>query len=253
MRTIDSTFQFSHSLVSSYEGWLNAESDYNKYFGNSENPPAWEDYELSKKLEFYVHLFKLDLKPEFEREDTALLLGKEFENMLNERIECGVFGFKNNKNECFNVFLNEDYDNLLHNRINIEKRTGKPISRQVKIEGILPNGLNFIGYADEVYDNCVIDIKTTSNFNRDNYNNSLQIPLYLHFLPYPITRGFYQVTEFYRSKSNNEFTQKDTFVIEAQPITQVKLQRFSDLCAEILRFAHGFRIDVENYSQYFNL
>jgi len=248
MRTIDNTFQFSHSLVSSYEGWLNAESDYNKYYGNSENPPAWEDYELSKKLEFYAHLFKLDLKPEFEREDTALLLGKNFEDLLNTGLADGeYFRFWNNKQEEFKVFLNNDFVTLLLNRKRVTPK------QQVKIEGKLPNGLNFIGFADEVYDTCVIDIKTTSNFNRDNYNNSLQVPLYLHFMPYPITRGCYQVTEFYRSKSNNEFTQKDTFVIEAQPITQEKLQRFSDLCAEILRFAHGFRIDVENYSQYFNL
>jgi len=256
MRTIDSTLQFSHSLVNSYEGWLNAESDYNKYYGNSENAPDPHDYEIGKKLEFYSALFKVDLKPEFEREDTALMLGKDFEFILNIYSEIpfileddGSWTFENNKGDIYKVQLNSDFETLLENR---KKNLPK---QQVKIEGKLPNGLNFIGFADEVYDTCVIDIKTTSNFNRDNYNKSLQVPLYLHFLPYPITRGFYQVTEFYKSqaKGKNEFVMKDTFVIEAEPITEEQLREFAKKCSEILRLADNFITDFENYKNYFEL
>ena len=252
-RKIDSTFKFSYSLISNYERWLNSESEYNRYYGNSENPPAFDDFELQSKLQFYASLFKLQFFPEFEKDDTALMLGKEFENLLNNCENKPEFEFKNNKGDIFKVVLNSDFDNLVQNRINTETRKGNPVDRQIKISGVLPNGLNFIGYADEVYDNCLIDIKTTSNFSKSNYDLSLQIPLYLQFAKYPVTRGFYQVTEFYRSKSagKNEFTMKDTFLIESQQITDKQLTYFSDLCAEILKNISVFEKDLENYSNYY--
>ena len=247
LRKIDHNHEFSYSLVNRYEGWLNSESDFNRYYGNSENPP--EDYELGKKLEFYSALFKLSLKPEFERENTALELGKHFENLLNSGKKTTEFEFKNNLNEIFKVVLNSDFDTLIDNR---KRNTPR---QQVEIKGVLPNGLNFIGYADEVYDNYIIDIKTTSNFSKTNYDTSLQIPLYLHFIPdYLVQRGFYQVTEFYRSKAvgKNEFTMKDTFVIESQQITESQLTKFSDMCAEILKNIPVFERDVENCLMYFD-
>ena len=249
LRKINHTHEFSYSLVNNYEGWLNSESDFNRYYGNSENPPAFEDFELSRKLQFYSQLFKINIKPEYEQDNTNLLLGKEFEKLLNKCKKVNEFKFENNRKEMFRVVLNDDFYNLIDNR------NRKAPRQQVEIKGVLPNGLNFIGYADEVYENCIIDIKTTSNFSKSNYDTSLQIPLYLHFIPdYLVRRGFYQVTEFYRSKAagKNEFTMKDTFMIESQLITESQLTKFSDMCAEILKNVSVFEKDVENYLMYFD-
>jgi hypothetical protein len=249
MRRIDANHAFSHSLVSNYERWLNAESDYNRYYGSSENPPDFADYDLGNRLNFYAQLFKLSLLPEHEKDDTSLVLGKEFENLLNAtKSDCRAITFTNNKGEDYVVSLSDDFDVLCRNRI---RNTPK---QQVEIKGTLPNGLHFVGYADEVYDNCIIDIKTTSNFNKSNYDNSMQIALYLHFIPdYLVQRGFYQVTEFYRSKAagKREFTMKDTFMIESSRITESQLIRFSDLCAEILKNVSAFERDLENYRKYY--
>ena len=254
LRKIDHTHEFSYSLVRRYEEWLNSERDYNRFYGNSENSPIPDEYELGKKLEFYSSLFKLQFKPEFERDDTSLILGKVFENALNNALslssnsEITVFEFINNKSESYNIVLNPDFITL------VENRKTNPPKQQVEIKGILPNGLKFIGYSDEVYENCIIDIKTTSNFSKLNYDTSLQIPLYLHFInDYLIQRGFYQVTEFYRSKAigKNEFLMKDTFMIECSHITESQLTVFSDLCMEILKNVSIFENDVEKYSNYF--
>jgi len=249
LRKIEQTHEFSHSLVCKYEGWLNSGSEFNSYYSNSENPPDFEDFELNRKLQFYSQLFKIRIKPEYEKDDTSLLLGTDFENILNSCVQKTEFEFTNNKNEIFTVKLNRDLEDLL-----AERKLNNP-KRQVKISGILPNGLNFTGFADEVYENCIIDIKTTSNFSKSNYDTSLQIPLYLHFIPdYLVQRGFYQVTTFYRSKAvgKNEFTMKDTFMIESQHITESQLTKFSDMCAEILKNVSVFKKDVENYLMYFN-
>ena len=249
MRKIDENHEFSYSLISRYNDWMNSEKDFNRYYGNSENIPDFDDFELWRKLEFYSSLFKLGFKPEYEKENTLLLLGSTFESMLNLMQKINDYEFTNNKNEVFNMVLNQDYSELILNREKIQPK------KQVKISGVLPNGLNFIGYADEVYENCIIDIKTTSNFNKSNYDTSLQIPLYLHFIQdYLVQRGFYQVTEFYQSKAvgKNEFTMKDTFMIESQQITESQLTNFSDMCAEILKNVPVFEKDFENYSKYFN-
>ena len=249
MRRIDSNHEFSYSLVSNYEKWLNSESDYNKFYSNSENAMTVDEFDLSRRLNFYAHLFKLSFPPEHEQDDTSLVLGRTFETALNALLIQDTLGFVSNKYDAYYVYLNDDYKTL------IENRTKNPPEQQVKIKGVLPNGLNFIGYADEVYTNCIIDIKTTSNFNKANYDSSLQIALYLHFIDdYPVQRGFYQVTEFYRSKAagkSNEFTMKDTFMIESQHITERQLIEFSQKCAEILKNVSLFEKDLDNYKAYF--
>ena len=253
LRKIDKNHAFSYSLVSNYEGWLNADSDYRKYYDTSENPPDPAAFELEKKLQFYAQLFKLNVSKEYEKDDTALMLGKRFEDYLNMSNELmrdeTMFTFRSNKHVEYKVLFNDDFITLVNNRINAQPR------RQVEIKGVLPNGLNFIGYADEVYDNCIIDIKTTSNFKLSNYNTSLQMPLYLHFIDdFAVQRGFYQVTEFYRSKAagKNEFTMKDTYMIESEKITEKQLTHFSDLCMDMLNSVEYFENDLQNYKQYFN-
>ncbi len=251
MKRIDNNHEFSYSLVSNYERWLNSEKDWNKYYGTAENPPCPDEFELSRKLEFYAQLFKLTFKPEFERDDTAMALGREFENVLSKQSDIiSSFKFKSNRGDEYIVLLNDDIQTLYNNRFKNKPR------QQVEIKGVLPNGLNYIGYADEVYDNCIIDIKTTSNFSKANYDNSLQVALYLHFIDdFLVQRGFYQVTEFYRPTSGgvkkNEFVMKDTFMIESECITDKQLIEFSEFCEEILKNASSFEADLANYKDYF--
>ena len=248
MRKIDKTFEFSHTLVNNYGNWLNSEKDYDFYYGRSENPPSYDDYELGCKLQFYTNLFKIKVKPEFEKEDTSLVLGSLFEDALNNLESKNELEFISNKNEKYTVKLNPDFETLIENRRKAQPR------KQVKISGVLPNGLNFIGYADEIYENCIIDVKTTSNFSKLNYDKSKQIPLYLHFIPdYLVQRGFYQVTEFYKSKAvgKNEFTMKDTFMIECSKITEKQLTEFADLCLDVLNNIPVFEKDIDNYRKYF--
>jgi len=253
MRRIDNNHEFSYSLVNNYEGWLNSESDYNKYYGNSENPLPFEKFDESRRLNFYAQLFKLSVHPEYEQDDTYLVLGREFENRI-----CNIpttvqltnkFSFVSNKGDTYKVILNSDVAQMIYNRA-----VRSVPKYQVEIKGILPNGLRFLGYADEVYENCIVDIKTTSNFNKANYDNSLQVALYLHFIDnYLVQRGFYQVTEFYKSKAAgiNEFIMKDTFVVESERITDSQLQHFADLCKEILNNVSSFEKDLTNYKHYF--
>ena len=252
MRRIDNNHAFSHSLVSNYERWLESNKTYDRYWGRSENPPDPDEFDLEQKLSFYAQLFKLTFLPEHEKDDTSLALGKEFENRLNKQIQLNHdFFFKSNKGDDYHVILNkEDFATLCDNRFKNMPR------QQVEIKGVLPNGLLFIGYADEVYENCIIDIKTTSNYDITNYNTSLQIPLYLHFIDdYLVQRGFYQVTEFYRPTEKgvkkNEFIMKDTFMIESEKITDAQLTYFADLCADMLYNAQLFERDLNNYKQYF--
>ena len=251
MRRIEKNHPFSYSLVSNYERWLDSDKTYDKYWGRSENPPDPDKFELEQKLSFYAQLFKLTFLPEYEPDDTAFQLGISFEDRLNKQLQISSeYSFKSNKGVEYKVTLNDDFGTLCDNRFRRMPR------QQVEIKGILPNGLKFIGFSDEVYENCIIDIKTTSNFDKSNYDKSLQIPLYLHFIPdYLVQRGFYQVTEFYRPTSGgvkkNEFVMKDTFMIESEKITDAQLTHFAELCAEILKNVPAFEVDLLNYKQYF--
>jgi len=254
MRRIDRNHPFSYSLVSNYERWMDADKLYDKYWGRSETPPDPDKFELEQKLSFYAQLFKLAYLPQCDPDDTALILGHEFEYRINHLMQLTPeFRFKSNKGVEYNVIINRpDFETLCDNRFKAIPR------QQVEIKGILPNGLNFIGYADEVYENCIIDIKTTSNFDKSNYDKSLQIPLYLHFIQdYLVQRGFYQVTEFYRPTEKgvkkNEFVMKDTFMIESEKITDAQLTRFADLCKEILDNVPAFEKDLDNCLKYFTI
>ncbi len=252
MRKIDKNTEFSYSLIEKFDRWVNSEKLYERFYSNCENPPLFDDFELQNKIEFYSTLFKI--KPKKERENTHIQLGIAFEdalhNVMNNNFKIVEFEFKNNENQLFRGILNNDFQELRENR---QKNVPK---KQVEIKGVLENGLKYVGYADEVYSNCIIDVKTTSNFQKSNYDNSIQVALYVHFSDFPINRGFYQVTEFYRSKSvktPNIFTQKDTFLIESNKLSGSEFSEFSRKCNEILSNITHFENDFMNNIEYFKI
>jgi hypothetical protein len=254
-------FRVSHSLLNSYNSWLNAESDYNDYYGRSENPDvSAEEFETERKLSFYSSLFRMEVIEEYQQDNKALELGKQVEERLF-RFDYSDFAFTSNKGlKCY-VELGEDFKAQC-----VHLSEVKGYNKQVKVSGEISN-VPFIGYIDLHIPGIIYDIKTTSNFNPENYLASTQLGLYDRFLK-GINDLYYIVFVFEKKEANTRnknirlikgvetkfdlvYRLTDIVNIQAEPLSYFQFKEIECTVSEINRLYKYFETDFEKYKHFF--
>jgi len=164
----------SHSTLSSYIDYSMADDIYFKYWGNSElaNEKHYNNFINEKLGDFLQKFFKvqiteIDGKIVTPRDDFKMRFGNWFE----ERV---IFEKQTNELRF------DDYDVIISPNIfeSVKDVIDDCATMEYQKEITTPDFQNFKGFVDFFLPDMIVDIKTTFNFNKDNYINSVQVPLY---------------------------------------------------------------------------
>lgn len=158
-------YRFSPTLLDTFNGYLNCEEVWSKYWGNSENPS--KTLEEFRQEKFQDLIDRINRK-EIAWEDTELM---DRGTAFNEVIDCIIL---NTKSKAMQIYVEDGYIVANYNkrvfRFDVERckqiaaRYKGIAQTQVFIEGYIPTrygAVRFVGYIDELMLIYISDLKTT--------------------------------------------------------------------------------------------
>lgn len=172
------------TLLNSYQGYLDAEILWNKYWGGSDNPEKGiEEYCEEKRKELIDRINRVPFDSEPADRGTA----------FNEVIDCLILGEKSAKMEISSDRDNNKIKAVYNGRtfyfpldfcVSFAKRYTGSVP-QYLTEGLLNTNLGVVrlyGYIDELLIDTVVDIKTTSKYSAFKFRDTWQHKVYPYCL-----------------------------------------------------------------------
>lgn len=178
-------FRFYPTLLNSFQNYLDAEKNYNKFYGDSPTAPTLEEYEEKCRRELIDRINRVPFSSEATDRGTA------FNNAVDLFIAYDIA--KNDKYAGY-VITDTEVNVTFNDRVFTFPRRlveefanyyGKNTAMQVYLSAPLLTKYGIVqlyGYADEITATTCHDIKTTAHYNTGKYRNTWQHYLYLYCL-----------------------------------------------------------------------
>lgn len=172
-------YRISPSLLNKFSDWLNAGDDWDRYWGDSQQPPqSREDYERSKHDELIAYL-NGDPQPPMEEADRG--------TCLNEIIDC-LLGNASREDVTWerqdNIYVARKgdfvfrFDGGLVDSLTLTFKTSVAqyhLCHGYRFEG----GVIYLhGYADYIFPTMIWDLKTTGKYAPEKYSCNWQRHVY---------------------------------------------------------------------------
>ena len=214
-----SYYQIYPSLLDAYQTWLDAERNWNEWYGSSENPSiSCDDYLINARQELIDRINRVPFESEAADRGTA----------FNEVIDALLLGRKPQR-EDLTLEFTEDvikavfkgqefyYDAGLCRELAYDYRGAIP---QYHCVGVLPTrygDVTLYGYIDELLEDEVHDIKTTKKYSAFKFRNHWQHIVYPYNLQYegiPVSGFQYDIVKWEKDLAWSFFSEYYEFVPE---------------------------------------
>jgi hypothetical protein len=230
-------FQFYATLLDNYQNYIDADLNYDKFWGFSENPPCTaEEYVIKQRAALIDSINRVPFESEAADKGTA----------FNEVIDCIIENRKSDKMdikveriaEAVSMIRVDFNSRLFYFDVGLCKEFAKQFNGAVTqklVEAILPTSFGNVrlyGYIDELMPFKVHDIKTTSSYYVGKFKTHWQHLVY----PYCLIQSGVDIRDFEYNivemgkRGCQVFTECYTFEPERD------IPRLRERCEELIKF-----------------
>lgn len=227
------------TLLDSFQNYLNSSVNYQKFWGNSEDPSKTEDeYEKECFNELINRINRVPFESEAADRGTA----------FNEIVDCLVAKTKSDKMDISSNKENGTVTAIYNNRkfvfplsicigfADYFKSAVSQVYCEAKLETQYGNVLLY-GYIDELLSTKICDIKTTKKYEAFKYRNNWQHKVY----PYCLEQQGSRVSAFEYCVCEIKGNKYDTYVEYYNYLSNETKEELTAICEQFIEFLNANR------------